>query len=609
VADVFISYKSDRRGSAEHLSRMIELHGFSVWFDYFLLSGRDFGKQIEAELRTAKAVIVLWCPLSRESDWVLEEAGYANRQHKLIPVWLERVDQPLGFQRLDTIDLSAWDGSPAGGPGINRLLSEIGRLVGREAHIESDAALLRFEETWRRGGSCRFNAFPHIEPLKEQEKQRIKPPPEIDDFDRAPPRVDIVTSNIAIAMETIALKYQEFNIWLFSGVSGFTVDFASIVAGVHFVATDNGKLVGFLCAPNWTIMYVMLFPFYNFTFCQIVNRVNEILPKFLETGVIAAGKGGRLTDDTLMADWRKQVGSASAALWLLLVVVTFISLFQWQNDVFSRLINRTATGTAPDWSTISVVSKNAGVSVFSDIWFSALAYLYMAIALWIYTAVPIYSSMFAGYLANLSAKKGKFVLILQPEVFSQEISDLTRKVFTCTFLGVLATYLMSLQAAYLQAPEANILSYMFSGERSLLKLLIRSTAVGGAANNDVATFTVTSSFTCWPVAIYALGMLFFYLNLMQKAYVGAKENYINHLAANTASNPSAQIARLRDETFVDAVLPTYRHIIILTVGAVTCCFLPMFGSLIIGTLGYAAWRLFIVSKPKATGGLEHPLAT
>jgi hypothetical protein len=131
MADVFISYRSDRRNAAQHLARIVELNGYSVWFDYGLLSGRDFGPQIEREIRAAKAVIVLWCSLSRESRWVLEEAELAERLGTLTPAWLERVDPPLGFARADTIDLTRWDGAPRSHT-LDRLLMEVAHRVGRD---------------------------------------------------------------------------------------------------------------------------------------------------------------------------------------------------------------------------------------------------------------------------------------------------------------------------------------------------------------------------------------------------------------------------------------------------------------------------------------------
>ena len=64
MAEIFISYKSERRKAAEHLAAVMAHYGYSVWFDYQLVKGRDFGLQIDRQIREAKALVVLWCSLS-----------------------------------------------------------------------------------------------------------------------------------------------------------------------------------------------------------------------------------------------------------------------------------------------------------------------------------------------------------------------------------------------------------------------------------------------------------------------------------------------------------------------------------------------------------------
>jgi hypothetical protein len=166
VADVFISYKTERRNAAQHLSRILELNGYSVWFDYGLLSGSDFGPQIERELRAAKAVIVLWCSLSHDSKWVLEEAHLAERLGTLTPVWLEPVELPLGFGRADTIDLTNWDGSPRSSS-LDRLFNEVARRVGRDPE-PSYRGLQHYEDTWRSFGAPPLSQFALVDPIDEE---------------------------------------------------------------------------------------------------------------------------------------------------------------------------------------------------------------------------------------------------------------------------------------------------------------------------------------------------------------------------------------------------------------------------------------------------------
>jgi TIR domain len=55
AAEVFISYKYERRMVAEHVAAILSYHGYSVWFDYQLIKGEDFGFQIDRKIREAKA--------------------------------------------------------------------------------------------------------------------------------------------------------------------------------------------------------------------------------------------------------------------------------------------------------------------------------------------------------------------------------------------------------------------------------------------------------------------------------------------------------------------------------------------------------------------------
>lgn len=172
LADVFISYKSERRAAAQHLARILELNGYSVWFDYALFSGADFGRQIEREIRAAKAVVVLWCSLSRDSPWVIEEAHLAEKLGSFTPVRLELVDPPLGFGRADTIDLSAWDGAPRS-PLLDRLLMEVARRVGRDP-VPQFRGLQEYEQTWRSFGAPSLTRFALSAPVAAREVGRLE---------------------------------------------------------------------------------------------------------------------------------------------------------------------------------------------------------------------------------------------------------------------------------------------------------------------------------------------------------------------------------------------------------------------------------------------------
>ncbi len=97
MADVFISYAREDRQVARTVAELVASAGATVWWDPELLSGDDFRETIEAELRDAKSVIVIWTAASITSHFVRDEAGRALAANKLCPITVGGVEPPLGF--------------------------------------------------------------------------------------------------------------------------------------------------------------------------------------------------------------------------------------------------------------------------------------------------------------------------------------------------------------------------------------------------------------------------------------------------------------------------------------------------------------------------------
>jgi formylglycine-generating enzyme required for sulfatase activity len=158
MADIFISYKRERRPAARHLEQILLRHGYSVWFDVELVRGRDYEAQIERELFAAKAVIVLWCGLSVKSPGVRSEANRAKSQGKLIPLVIEPCELPLFSTLEQNIDLTTAAGSPRD-HAFDPLLGDLERLVGRAPQTDY-RDLVQYEATWRAMGAMPLARFP-----------------------------------------------------------------------------------------------------------------------------------------------------------------------------------------------------------------------------------------------------------------------------------------------------------------------------------------------------------------------------------------------------------------------------------------------------------------
>ena len=78
-------------------SDALEEKGWSVWWDPKLRAGEHFDDVIEQALKDAKCVIVMWSKLSVNSRYVKDEANYALKRKKLIPIAIAMQIQPTSF--------------------------------------------------------------------------------------------------------------------------------------------------------------------------------------------------------------------------------------------------------------------------------------------------------------------------------------------------------------------------------------------------------------------------------------------------------------------------------------------------------------------------------
>ena len=97
MSDIFISYKREEQPLAKRLSDALEEKGWSVWWDPKLCAGEHFDDVIEQALKDAKCVIVMWSKLSVNSRYVKDEANYALKRKKLIPIAIAMQIQPTSF--------------------------------------------------------------------------------------------------------------------------------------------------------------------------------------------------------------------------------------------------------------------------------------------------------------------------------------------------------------------------------------------------------------------------------------------------------------------------------------------------------------------------------
>ena len=132
MADVFVSYARSDKPRVAPLVAAIEARGWSVWWDPEIATGQDFDRRIAAELKVAKAVLVVWTPKSVESRWVRGEAREAAERGILVPVRFEQASLPIDVRTFHTTDL---DGSAhdAGSAKLQEVLRALEAMIAGSA--------------------------------------------------------------------------------------------------------------------------------------------------------------------------------------------------------------------------------------------------------------------------------------------------------------------------------------------------------------------------------------------------------------------------------------------------------------------------------------------
>jgi hypothetical protein len=137
VADIFISYATEDRERLSRLRELLEIRGWSVFWDEKTPVGKNWRRTIFEKLKASRCVIVAWSHASLESDWVTEEAADALKRDVLFPVLIDPVQPPFGFADVQAMSLVGWNGAEDAQP-FRRLVDEVARILGTQPTITSE---------------------------------------------------------------------------------------------------------------------------------------------------------------------------------------------------------------------------------------------------------------------------------------------------------------------------------------------------------------------------------------------------------------------------------------------------------------------------------------
>jgi len=127
--NVFLSYDREDEQTARALVGALESNGFCIWWDGLIGGGSAYADRIQEALADSDVVVVLWSKHSAQSHWVRDEASFGRDRNRLVPATIDGTKAPLGFQQIQSIDLSHWRGS-ADADEFERLCRSIRSIAG-----------------------------------------------------------------------------------------------------------------------------------------------------------------------------------------------------------------------------------------------------------------------------------------------------------------------------------------------------------------------------------------------------------------------------------------------------------------------------------------------
>jgi adenylate cyclase len=128
MSHVFISYARPTAQQAQAVAEALRGLGYSVWIDDALPSHRTYSEVIEEQLRSAKAVVVIWSAEAAKSDWVRAEADAAREARTLVQLTVDGVMPPMPFNQIQCADLKGWTGDLEGA-GWRKVVASIADLM------------------------------------------------------------------------------------------------------------------------------------------------------------------------------------------------------------------------------------------------------------------------------------------------------------------------------------------------------------------------------------------------------------------------------------------------------------------------------------------------
>lgn len=269
---------------------------------------------------------------------------------------------------------------------------------------------------------------------------------------------NLTTSGLAMKTEML-FSSSPLNMPTAVFACAVALGFMSFFLGNHDLVHDStgntSKQVGFVWAPNWTVLFLILMPLF-------LGTVSDLLMFWREKGRHSFRPANPRIGDR--SAWLHRVDASSYSFWaVFLICIVFAGVMQWVGKRLLPLLNG-GSEYATDWGTIAI-SRPDIVSVPISIAFTGFAYLYMCVCFYLFFAGLVLLFLVVQDMKDAELEAGVTARGHEP---SRTKDRVMQGIFRCALVGVLIALCMKLQSVYLISSAPDILSWLISDMTSAL---------------------------------------------------------------------------------------------------------------------------------------------
>jgi hypothetical protein len=408
-------------------------------------------------------------------------------------------------------------------------------------------------------------------------------------------------------LEDFFVRQNPLRLWGFAAISGFLLLFMSTIANLDDVTVTQQEItkrLGIWYAPNWSVVYLVLFPLFLVCISRQASFVRDFLKQSTGDNTIIVSDGSTLSETQLIAHLKSEFKETSGVFSFLAVAVAIVTAVGWLLSCAIPLARWDLGDQAVGWANAQIARGGVGKSYqYPCLVYTAIAYIWMGIALYVYLAYLCTAFVYSNFFRKISQSQvildaNRTLCMIRTPSLPTKLSEFLYNLLVLCFLGIIAAFLIRLDVAFLYSDDGSILHFWFGdfGIHSLDEVIANGMTIPeghfqkpGAKDMDL--YTSLAAVAATVVAFVTSAWLI--LDALRRARqftiskISEDPSFLQRINLTISD---ADKIKIQNEDELRQVIPELRVVAMLAIGVIFCGVFPRFGILFSSLIAFALVR-------------------